>query len=155
MVTSSKSPHPHQPFVLSAQFCGGTINVPIPQGYVDPDAMAKACTAISNHPLLPASDLRPSASRYSRSEAQLVELITHVALNEKLGGGTTTGTATSAVHAGAKRRRLDTSAHDTTTSQGWSPLEVINENSLKNPEWAAFHHRQAWFLQVKITNGWG
>lgn len=155
MVTSSKPSPPPQPFVLAAHFRGGTIIAPIPQGYVAPDEMANTCTAISIHPLLPASDLRRSASRYSHSEAQLVELITHAALNEKLGSGTTTGTATSAVHAGAKRRRLDISAHDTTTSQCCSPLEVISENSQKDPEWAAFHYRQAWFLQVIMTSGWG
>lgn len=32
-----------------------------------------------------------------------------------------------------------------------SPLETIEECSRDDPDWAALHHRQAWFLQVILV----
>lgn len=80
-------------------------------------------------------------------------------------GGTGTGAvagaaAISVSGTGGKRRRIDggnpprsESSVNSTSSNvavGRSPLEAIEECSRGDPEWAALHHRQVWFLQVTL-----
>lgn len=110
--------------------------------------------------------------RYSYSEAQLAELITHAAVDAQHGGGSSArpGTGAAAVAVGVsnapserKRRRLLDAEHASFAARGeaeavsssrgaaggWSPLETVEERSRRDPDWAAWHYRQAWFLQVR------
>ena len=82
-------------------------------------------------------------SRYSHCEAHLAELITHAALSEQHRENPATGAETVAVSVREKRRRLETAL-----AAARSPLNSVEERSRNDPDWAAVHHRQAWFLQV-------
>ncbi|CBJ29205.1 expressed unknown protein [Ectocarpus siliculosus] len=114
--------------------------------------------------------------RYSYSEAQLAELITHAATTEQQqqqprrktkGVGATSVAITgagdsSAQGPGGKRQRLDAGVSPGTEapSEGSvsrnaaagagvrSPLEAVDERSRADSDWAGMHHRQAWFLQL-------
>lgn len=88
-------------------------------------------------------------SRYSHSEAQLVELITHAACVEQRAGAL--GAATMAAQSSGKRRRLDSSSGEPPSAALWSPLEAIEVRSRNDHEWGAVHYRQAWFLQVRVN----
>lgn len=107
--------------------------------------------------------------RYSYSEAQLVELITHAAAIEQQQqprrNTSVAITGDSSVQgAGGKRQRLDAgispgdegpserSASRTAVAGAGvrSPLESVDERSKADSDWAGMHHRQAWFLQVML-----
>lgn len=88
-------------------------------------------------------------NRYSSNEAHLAELITHAALAEQRLAGATTGTGTASTRDGENRRRSDPPPRETPALSGRSPLEAIEHRSRDDPDWAAVHHRQAWFLQVR------
>ena len=115
--------------------------------------------------------------RYSYSDTQLAELITHAAVAAQWGGRSAgaggpvgVGVGISGATPEGKRRRLmgaeNASASSSFTAPrgeartlavssgrgaagARSPLETIEERSRHDPDWAAWHYRQAWFLQVK------
>lgn len=79
-------------------------------------------------------------ARYSHSEAQLVDLITHAALASQRGRGVPNNVSSG----DGKRRRVGCySARDR------SPLKGIEERSRDDPSFSRFHSRRAWFLQVR------
>lgn len=88
------------------------------------------------------------ACRYSYGDAHLAELVAHVALEESQGAGVSTAVSTPD---SAKRRRLGNPGGLSLASpeNRRSPLEAVENHWRKNPEWAALHARQAWFLQVR------
>ncbi|CAM9186051.1 unnamed protein product [Scytosiphon promiscuus] len=124
--------------------------------------------------------------RYSHSEVQLAELISHAATIEQRGAGgiddvransiagaTATAAGASFPGPGGKRRRVGDAGNNSSrdgdaassprgggggataaaASAGGlrSPLEAIDDCCRENSDWAASHHRQAWFLQVRAT----
>lgn len=123
-----------------------------------------------------------SPHRYSYSEAQLAELITHAATieqqqqqqprrNTNSVGATSvaiTGAGDSSAQGpGGKRQRLDAGISTGTEAPSErsvsrnavagagvrSPLEAVDERSRADSDWAGMHHRQAWFLQVVVPLG--
>lgn len=89
--------------------------------------------------------------RYSHSEAQLAEVITYAASAEQRREELSAGNATAAEPGADKRRRLACSAPRRPKMAVWSPLEAVEERSRNDPDWAAVHYRQAWFLQVRCA----
>ncbi|CAN0397839.1 unnamed protein product [Ectocarpus sp. 8 AP-2014] len=115
--------------------------------------------------------------RYSYSEAQLAELITHAATieqqqqqqtrrNTNSVGATSvaiTGAGDSSAQGpGGKRQRLDAGVSPGTETPCErsvsrnavagagvrSPLEAVDERSRADSDWEGMHNRQAWFLQL-------
>lgn len=106
------------------------------------------CQAESCCPPTTFSCIPSGQTRYSSNEAQLTELISHAALAEQRLARAATGTVTASPRGGANRRRSDPTSREAPTVSGRSPLEAIERLSRDDPDWAAVHHRQAWFLQV-------